>query len=356
MNYLPGPIKKATSVDLSKLGAPIPPLPEGDKGAEKPFISPRVLATLLRLAEALSIAAVAAAQLIYHPTLELATPLSLYAAVILVMALGVPAIAQMAGLYRLENLLNPIRSAPRLAAIWASLIGGLAIAAYATQVGQIVSRGWFLTWSVSGFGWLLVARIAAAALVRHFNLSGQLNRRAVIVGGGEAAEQAIAALQHSHDTGITLVGLFDDRNDDRSPSETRGLKKLGNITDLVAFVRNSRVDTLIVTLPVNAENRLMDIVSRLWVLPVDIRISAATQRLRYRPRAYSYIGNLALLDVFDKPLGEWGPFFKAIEDRVIASLALALLSPVMALVALAVKLDSKGLCSSNRSATASTTN
>ena len=342
MNYLPGPIKKAASVDLSNLSASIPPRGDDDKGAAKPFVSPRVVITLLRLAEMLAIATVAIVQLAIYPSLAQAKPASIYAAIIMIMALGVPAVAQMMGLYRLENLLNPLRSSPRLAAIWVCFIGVLALGAFATQLGESFSRGWFLTWSVSGFGWLLAARFAAAAVVRYFNANGQLNRRAVIVGGGEEAEAAIAALQHSHNTAITLVGIFDDRNDDRSPAEMRGIKKLGTIADLISFVRSSRVDTLIVTLPVNAENRLMQIVSRLWVLPVDIRLSAASQRLRYRPRAYSYIGNLALLDVFDKPLGEWGPFFKAIEDRVIASLALLLLSPVMALVALAVKLDSKG--------------
>jgi len=83
-------------------------------------------------------------------------------------------------------------------------------------------------------------------------------------------------------------------------------------------------------------------VNKLWVLPVDIRLSAQGQRLHYRPRAYSYIGNLALLDLFDRPLGDWGPLIKSVEDKIIASLALVLLSPVLAAVALAVKLDSKG--------------
>ena len=271
MNYLPGPISKATRVDLSALNEKIPLPPPDDKGAEKPFVSPRVLITLLRLAEMLAIAAVALAQLAIYPTLAHATPGYIYASIIVIMAIGVPAIAQVMGLYRLDVLLNPMRSLPRLAAIWVSFIAVFAIGAFATQLGHSFSRAWFLTWGVSGLGWLMAARFAAAAVVRHFNAHGQLNRRAVIVGGGEEAEHSIAALQHSHDTAITLVGIFDDRNDDRSPSEMRGLKKLGNIADLVSFVRNSRVDTLIVTLPVSAENRLMEVVSRLWVLPVDIR-------------------------------------------------------------------------------------
>jgi exopolysaccharide biosynthesis polyprenyl glycosylphosphotransferase len=54
------------------------------------------------------------------------------------------------------------------------------------------------------------------------------------------------------------------------------------------------------------------------------------------------VGNVPFLDVFDRPLTEWGKIIKAVEDKIIASLAVVALSPVMLLVALAIKLDSKG--------------
>jgi exopolysaccharide biosynthesis polyprenyl glycosylphosphotransferase len=82
--------------------------------------------------------------------------------------------------------------------------------------------------------------------------------------------------------------------------------------------------------------------NRLWVLPVDIRLSAYGQKLRYRPRAYSYIGTLPCLDMFDRPLGEWGPLFKATMDKIFAGLAIIAFSPILLGVALAVKLGSKG--------------
>lgn len=335
-------IKSASRVDLeSLLNAPAPG-PTATPGADKPFIPPRVVIALVRVAEALGICLAAFAQLALYPGLGNASPLVAYATVAAAMAIGLPTLAQIGGLYRLESLLNPLRAIPRLVFGWAGLMAAMAVAIFALQLGSHLSRGWFLAWGIAGAGWLVALRMVFASVLRHYNAHGQLNRRAVIVGGGPDAEQSIAALQHSHDTGITLLGLFDDRHDERSPDETRGLRKLGSVNDLIAFVRNTRVDTLIVTLPVHAEARLMQIVSRLWVLPVDIRLSAHAQKLRYRPRAYSYIGNLALLDVFDKPLGDWGPLLKSIEDKLIASLALLILSPVIALVALAVKLDSKG--------------
>ena len=46
-------------------------------------------------------------------------------------------------------------------------------------------------------------------------------------------------------------------------------------------------------------------VRKLWVLPVDIRLAAHTSKLRFRPRAYSYIGNVPMLDVLDQPIADW---------------------------------------------------
>jgi exopolysaccharide biosynthesis polyprenyl glycosylphosphotransferase len=81
---------------------------------------------------------------------------------------------------------------------------------------------------------------------------------------------------------------------------------------------------------------------KLWVLPIDIRLAAHTNKLRFRPRSYSYIGNVPVLDVFDKPIADWDVVLKICFDKVFGALALILVSPIMAAVALAVKLDSPG--------------
>src|SRR5690606_34274567 len=124
----------------------------------------------------------------------------------------------------------------------------------------------------------------------------RLNRRAVIVGGGERAAELIARLEASPNNDVSIVGIFDDRSDERSPAVVRGYPKLGTISKLLDFARRTRVDLLIVSLPLSAENRLLQILKQLWILPVDIRLSAHTEKLRFRPRAYSYIGDVPFFD------------------------------------------------------------
>jgi Undecaprenyl-phosphate glucose phosphotransferase len=310
--------------------------------SDKPFVAPRVIATFVRLIEALLIALVALGNLIRYPGLsEIHSPMN-YAMVIGVTAIAFPTLMHLVGGYSLNVMLNPLRRLPLISMTWFFLFGCIASVIFVTKLGESLSRGWLIFWAISGLFFVMAVRFLLAEVMRKLNHNGQLNRRAVLVGGGGPAEHVIATLGASRYTGLTLLGVFDDRGGDRSPAQQRGLPKLGTIEDLIDFVRSTRIDTLILTLPVTAETRLLEILKRLWVLPVDIRLSAQDQLVRYRPRAYSYIGNLALLDLFDRPLGDWGPYLKSIEDKVIAVLALIVLSPVFAAVALAVKLDSKG--------------
>ena len=82
---------------------------------------------------------------------------------------------------------------------------------------------------------------------------------------------------------------------------------------------------------------------KLWVLPVDIRLAAHTNKLQFRPRSYSYIGNVPVLDVFDRPIADWDVVMKWLFDKIVASAALLIAAlPLMAVIALAIKLDSRG--------------
>ena len=128
---------------------------------------------------------------------------------------------------------------------------------------------------------------------------------------------------------MRLLGVFDDRGDERAPNFCGGLPKLGTVDDLVEFARRTRVDLVLFSLPISAEGRILQMLKKLWVLPVDIRLSAHTNQLRFRPRSYSYIGTVPVLDVFDRPIADWDVVMKSLFDKVVGGLALIALSPVM---------------------------
>ena len=251
-------------------------------------------------------------------------------------------IAHAAHNYTIAALRSGAGQIGRIWLAWSCAFGVFAILAFLTKTGAEFSRAFFIGWYLSGLVLLGLGRIAASALVRHWIRDGRLQRRAVIVGGGQPAADLIAALKAQRDNEVRICGIFDDRSDDRSPANVAGYPKIGNVSELVEFGRAARIDLLIVSLPLTAENRLLHFLKQLWVLPVDVRLSAHSNRLRFRPRSYSYVGEVPFLDIFDRPIADWDSVLKRAFDVVFASLLLVLLSPLMLATAIAIKLDSKG--------------
>lgn len=205
-----------------------------------------------------------------------------------------------------------------------------------------VLREWTLHWFLGGLTAGCGARAVFALAVGTWTRQGRLARRTVIVGGGPHALDTIQEIERSGKGAIQILGVFDDRNRVRLPEGIDDYRLLGSFDDLETFCRDQKVDLLIVTIPPSAETRLLQILRKLWVLPVDVRISALGGKLKLRNRAYNFIGDAPFLPVFDKPIYDWHAAVKSIFDRIVTALLILILSPVLALTALGVKLSSPG--------------
>jgi Undecaprenyl-phosphate glucose phosphotransferase len=205
-----------------------------------------------------------------------------------------------------------------------------------------LSRSFLAIFWAVGLIALLAWRAGLHALVTRWTAQGKFKRRTVIVGGGKDAEALIASIEATAKDDITLIGLFDDRNDDRSPESVASVEKLGRVAELIEFARRTRVDLVLVSMPLFAEHRVLDMLRQLWVLPVDIRLSAHMSKLKFTRKAYSYVGGIPVFDMADRPISDWNLVFKWLFDKLVAITALILLSPVMIATAIAIKLESRG--------------
>ncbi|MDR6759587.1 Undecaprenyl-phosphate glucose phosphotransferase [Mycoplana sp. BE70] len=256
-------------------------------------------------------------------------------------ALGV-LLLHVADTYQIPSLRAAWRMIPRLLGAWAIAFATMALALFFFKVAENTSRVWFMLWFLFGAIYLVAERQLIAYSIRRWARNGTMERRAVIAGGGEPAKELIRALERQPDNDIRICGIFDDRDERRSPSIVAGYPKLGTIAELVEFARLARIDMLIISLPLSAETRILSLLRKLWVLPVDIRLAAHSNGLRFRPRSYSQVGNVPLLDLFDRPIADWDSVAKRIFDIGFSLLALLLLWPVFIGAALAVKLTSPG--------------
>lgn len=321
---------------------PAPRLADFCRTDKATLISPEVLRPLVRTLDWAVTAAIGfAIALLYVDEPSILTNPTYLIGISFTSLVAIAAMEVLA-LYSLQAMTSALTQMPRVVLAWVIAFSVLLMSLFFMKAGADVSRAWLGLWFSAGAFALVVERLMLATKVRTWHREGNLYRRAVVFGTGDVARAVLDSLENDDDSDIRISGLFDARVDDRAPLSTLGYPLLGDIDDLEAFVRNKRVDVIIVALPVTAEKRIDHVLRRLAQLPVDIKIPASATPLRFAPSTYSRIGSVPMLDLIDKPMSNWGRIAKSIFDKTIAAIALVLLAPVLAAIAIAVKFESKG--------------
>jgi Undecaprenyl-phosphate glucose phosphotransferase len=249
---------------------------------------------------------------------------------------------QAADIYEVQVFRGQLRQMSRMISSWTFVFLLFIGASFIVKLGSEISRVWLSTFFFAGLAALVSGRLFLRTMVRSWARQGRLDRRTIVVGSDQNGEQLVQALKTQDDSDIDVLGVFDDRNDNRALETCAGSPKLGKVDDIVEFARRTRVDLVLFALPISAETRILEMLKKLWVLPVDIRLSAHTNKLRFRPRSYSYLGEVPTLDVFEAPITDWDLVMKWLFDHIVGVLALLAALPVMGLVAVAIKLESPG--------------
>jgi Undecaprenyl-phosphate glucose phosphotransferase len=333
----PNPLSPA---DLS--GVSLPRLADFRRGDKSSLISHVVVRGFVRLVDFTLIALAGFAAAALYPGQGAIAAKPLYVPAIGLTALLTMAIFEVLDLYSSRSFPSLFKQAPRLLLGWASAFGVLASAVFFMKAGHELSRVWLVLWFAAGAPTLALHRLVLSRLVRHWARTGQLYRRAVIYGSGPITEDLIRQLECGAATDIRITGIFDERMDERSRPCIQGYPRVGNIDDLLALGRELRIDLVIVALPISAEDRLKRVAGRVSILPADIKLPARATQIHFAPRVYSHVGSVAMIDLYDKPISDWGVVAKWLFDKAIGVLALLMLAPLMAAIAVLIKLDSPG--------------
>ena len=246
------------------------------------------------------------------------------------------------GSYGHAALFGVRRASAQLVAGLAIAIGALILAAQAFGSTDALPLEPALLWFAVGAPLLLVGRTATSLALRA--AAERTRQRAVLVGDGPQAARFAAAMRARQDRSLRLLGLVDDRPPDASDAERShsGLPRIGSLQTLCAMIRRGEVDQVIFTLPWAAEERLVRLQSLLADYPVDLRLAPDLAAYHGGPEDGPEAGGLRLLRLADRPMRGWAGAAKAVEDYVLALGALAVAAVPMALIALAVRMDSPG--------------
>lgn len=247
----------------------------------------------------------------------------------------------LAGLHAADRFAGPSRQIAQVfvgLCCVAAFLSGLALL---TETWPLFSPRWLALWLAGAFVAIAATRVGVSAAIQRRVAQGRLNQSVVIVGAGEYGQRLVAHLSGSRANGMRLIGFFDDRAD-RVPSHVHGYPVLGTVDDLLELGKTTELDQVIIALPWSAETRLLEVLHKLKSLPTNISLCPDRIGFHLRYQGVMQCGAVPLVSVVDPPLGHWRGFAKACEDKVLAIACLVLVLPVMALIALAIRLESPG--------------
>jgi len=246
------------------------------------------------------------------------------------------------GLYTFNAVMAPFGNLAQILVSCATAFLFLMAVFFSLKVSEEISRVWTFGYAVTAFLGIFITRVIGYVVISHMANIGVFARNVLIVGGGRQAERLLEQLEKEKPRFNNVVGVFDDRHARIGPS-VGNIPVLGNLDDMMRFVRSNRVDDIIVTLPWNADERLMSIISRLRELPANIHLGSDLVGFRfpYRPSPNHFIG-IPMMQVVKTPLSGWNIVVKWLEDRVLSAMLIVLFAPVLAAVALAIRLESSG--------------
>ncbi|MBW6396779.1 sugar transferase [Roseomonas sp. HJA6] len=248
------------------------------------------------------------------------------------------AMAALAGQYRGEDLDRRIAALGPLSAIWGLAVMLTLTIAFLWDGGVAVTRAWVVGWFLVGGGALVAWRHGAAAALRRWRVEGRLAERVLVVGGGQHVRRLVDHLAEPRAAGlVALLGIYSLDGAEAPHPDAQGW-----FEDLLRDAPGLGVDAVLIALPWSEPERIAEACMRLRELPVDVRLAPDLAGYDLPTAAPHRIAGRVGLEVWGRPLRDWRGVVKRAEDLVIGSALVLLFAPVMALAALAIRLDSRG--------------
>jgi len=233
------------------------------------------------------------------------------------------------------------RAARDIAGSWASVVAILGLIGFAMQALQLAPASILLAWIVLTPCVQWAAVRAGHAMLQRRARGARPARELVVIGSGPWGAEVASKLAGRRASCVHVAGFFDDRQEERLDAAARG-RRLGGLKDAAAYVREHRVAEVHITLPLYANPRMHDLIAKLqsttasvFYVPDITGIGVVQGRLEDRD-------GLLLVGLCETPFTGSNLLIKRASDIVIATLALALLSPVLLAVAAGVKLSGPG--------------
>lgn len=228
---------------------------------------------------------------------------------------------------------------------WAVVIAILAVLGYVTKTSAIFSRRVVLSWFILTPMALVALRFQVYLCLRWMRERGRNSRTVVIAGAGELGHRIAENVVDTPWLGMQIQGFFDDQLVGQKVKLQAGYQEhpiLGNLDEMVDYVRTHNIDMVYLALPLRAEARLREVITALQDTTASVYFVPDVFAFSLLQACVTELKGIPLISIWESPFYGINGWLKRAEDIILSSLILFLISPLMLLIAIGIKLTSPG--------------
>lgn len=211
---------------------------------------------------------------------------------------------------------------------------------YLTRENQY-SRLVFLYFWVLQLVLIMFFRALFRKMLKFLRKKGYNLRNVLIVGAGELGQDLVRRIHEHPEFGLKITGFL-TRDEEKIGKKIEGIEVIGKYEDIQKILSESQIEQVFIALPYDAHERIETILKLIGDNPVDIKVVPDLYQFATLGTSVEELDGLPILNLQDSPMYGWNLVLKRGMDIIIAVFALSIVLPVMLIIAIAVKLTSRG--------------
>ena len=253
--------------------------------------------------------------------------------------------AEASGLYRSSRGISLMKKATKISFIWLSAALTLMLIAYLAHIPVYYNWELYLTWILLTPIELISWHAVIQMFLNYVRSQGGNSRSTAIVGTTQLGMRLEKIFNDHPEMGFNMIGFYDDRVDESDPSRRVNSKTSiynGSTQQAIEDARSGKIDILYITLPLRAEKRIKELVDKLADTTVSVNFVPDLFTFDLLNSQWSNIHGIPVVSIYDSPFYGVDGLAKRLSDIIIGSAILLLIALPMLLIALGIKLTSKG--------------
>jgi Undecaprenyl-phosphate glucose phosphotransferase len=245
--------------------------------------------------------------------------------------------------YRLPNFFNFKPHARRTIQLWNVTLICLLMLGFLAKTSSEYSRGWLVLFYVTTLVTLIVLRYVIVRVTALARAAGYLSAQRIFLVGTGTDVGAFLNRYEPWTLGINVVGCrFITPVAASAIDEVRRATLDRDLAEAAASVRSLAPDAVYILMPWSAAETIERCAETFLALPVEIHLGPAQVLHKFDEVKISTLGPVNSLQVTRRALSRFEIVQKRMFDLALAAGALFLLTPLLLLVAILIKLDSRG--------------